>query len=68
MKKYLLALVLMASPAFAQNFYHISKVGNIQDESGKYIAWKGSNPGIGFVSADNSWETYDPREHKPIKR
>jgi hypothetical protein len=69
MKKYLLiaaSLFGISSTAKAQSYFiHENSVGNLQDESGRFVAWKGSNKGIGYISADNSFgslDTSDPRK------
>jgi hypothetical protein len=66
-KSVLIAGVLfgISSTSQAQEFFvHENWVGNLQNENGKFVAWKGSpNNGIGYISADNSFETYDPRKN-----
>jgi hypothetical protein len=67
MKKYLLIAGMLfgiSSNSNAQEYFiHENWVGNLQTESGKIVAWRGTNKGIGYISADNSFETYDPRKN-----
>jgi hypothetical protein len=68
-KSVLIAGVLfgISSLSQAQEFFvHENWVGNLQNENGKFVAWKGSpNNGIGYISAsgDPDNNPYDPRKN-----